>query len=269
MIRLWPAPVYLEAVEHSSDRAAAAEALWWASILGEHDEMTLNEAAADYARLARDFPESEYAQQAAFRGGLSYYRLGDFESARTTWSALAEQGRELWHAAADFWLGKILVAENKEEEALAHWQGMVERWSDNNYYGLRARQTLAEMNGASFSPNASTDSSSNVSPNLAIWLAGWTETTLPPDIGNSSLSAANSIRPEFEKPVELHRIGDTLDARASFESLRNQWAEDPVALVQLAYITEALGYYDTSIRAAARTCFRPRISSIYPMPCKS
>ncbi len=236
--------VYLRAAELSLDRTAAAEALWWAAIIAERDEGTLSEATADFARLAQEYPESKYATRAAFRSGLTSFQLGDFEAARTIWSAAADAGDGLWEAAASYWLGRSLEVEGNTDEAITHWQEMTERWSAGNYYGLRARQTLAERQNQTMEPGVPGDSDSDSLPALTTWLESWVESDVPIDLTES--------RSGLERAAELHRVGETVAAAAAFEALRLSWHDDPVALLQLALMTRDLGYYNTSIRTAAR-----------------
>ena len=235
---------YLQAAERNPDPESAAEALWWASILQERDDASLGKAAEDYARLAATYPESDDAAEAAFRSGLSYYRLGDFDTARETWLALAAADQGLYSAGADYWLGKILLAENQSEAAVQHWQDVAERSGSGNYYGLLAAQAVAEDSGEALNPGGAPDPASDSVPALADWIRTWTDREVPDDL--------TQPRPEFEQATALHKIGETSAARSILETLRRSWWNDPVASLQLALYAEELGYYDTAIRAAAR-----------------
>jgi len=230
--------IYLQTVERNPDPETAATALWWASVLAERDDASLLESAEDYANLAESFPESEYAARAAFRAGLSYYRLNDYDAARIVWESLAEREEGLWSAGADYWLGKILLVENQPDAAVLHWRDVAERWGVGNYYGLRAAQAVAGQTGESLNPDPPSAS------DLATWLRTWTDREIPDDL--------TQPRPEFEQATALHKIGETTAARSIFETLRRRWWNNPVASLQLALYAQALGYYDTSIRAAAR-----------------
>ncbi len=235
---------YLQAVERNPDPESAAQALWWASILQERDDASLPKAAEDYARLAQEFPESDDAGEAAFRSGLSYYRLGDFDKARETWMTLAAADQGLWSAGAEYWLGKILQAENQTEAADEHWQEMTEQWGIGNYYGLRAAQAVAEQSGQDLNSGEGPDHAGDSAPALSAWLRTWTDREVPDDL--------TQPRPEFAEATALHKIGETTAARSILETLRRSWWNDPVASLQLALHAQELGYFDTSIRAAAR-----------------
>jgi len=236
--------VYLQAVERNPNPIVAAQALWWASILQERNDASLGKAAEDYARLARDFPDSDDAGEAAFRSGVSHYRLGDFDAARETWTTLATADQGLWSAGAEYWLGKILLAENQTEAAVEHWREMTTRWGIGNYYGLRAAQAVAGHNGGDMNSGGASDPDGDSVPALADWLRTWTDREVPDDL--------TQPRPEFAEATALHKIGETSAARFILETLRRSWWNDPVASLQLALHAQELGYYDTAIRAAAR-----------------
>ncbi|MBX7237467.1 MAG: transglycosylase SLT domain-containing protein, partial [Caldilineales bacterium] len=232
------AATYLLAAERSPDRETAATSLWWAGFLAERDQATLLAAAAHYRRLAADYPESKFAAQSEFRAGLAAYRAGDVESARAGWSALAAANKGTWSAAADFWLGKMLLAEGKAAEASEHWRAAAQRWGEESFYGLRAAQEVEARTGDyPLAPHTPAPA------DLGTWLKSWAT-------GSSDLAAPPP--PELERAAELHRIGEYALASADFEALRQRWPDDPAALLRLAITARDLGYYDTSIRAAAR-----------------
>ncbi len=233
--------VYLQAAEQSQDPDTAATALWWAAVLAGEDEAKWLQAADDFMRLARTYPQSDYAAQAGFRAGLIHYRLGDYETARALWTEHASAGRNLWHAAADFWLGKLFQAEGKDAETLDHWRGVADRWGVNNFYGVRARQKLAEAG----QPLPPIDSPSDMDDDaLLAWTAG-----LSP---SANVTDFQQIPPEFAQVEEWHRIGERDRAHRELERLRLAWKDDPVRLLQLALFARDRGYYDASIRAALR-----------------
>ncbi|MCS7038485.1 MAG: lytic transglycosylase domain-containing protein, partial [Caldilineales bacterium] len=227
--------VYLRAAE-DADAETAATALWWAGFLAEREEATLAEAAATYLRLARAYPADRNAAQARFRAGLAFYRMGDATQAQAIWTELAAADRGLWGAAADFWLGKLL-AERDDAAAVAHWQQVAARWGDENYYGLRAAQEVHR--GTGLYPLATP---TPVATDLAAWLRTWVTAT----VGLTATLPGEAVA------TELHRVGEFAAARSAFEALRTGFQHDPVALTRLALVARDLGYYDTSVRAAAR-----------------
>ncbi|MCO6453013.1 MAG: tetratricopeptide repeat protein [Caldilineales bacterium] len=237
--------VYLQGADANPDADSAATALWWAAYIAESefDDMAL--ATIDYERLARDFPQSRYAGQAALRAGMNHFRLGEYEAAQASWQALADANHGMWSAAADFWLGRLLSAEDDWEGALAKWQETVKRWGIGNHYGLRAAQELFDA-GRGDDPASSAESL----PDLIPWLESWAAGEIPADLLTADDRSVNL--PELARPTELHRIGEGAAARDGFEALRQTWDNDPIRLLQLALHTRMLGYYDTSIRAAAR-----------------
>ncbi len=233
--------VYLTAAENTTDPDIAATALWWAAVLAGQDEKKWLQAAEDFARLAQEFPQSDYAAQAGFRAGLIHYRLKDFANARALWTEHATAGRTLWHAAADFWLGKLLQSEGEEAQALTHWRETARRWGPNNFYGIRAQQKLQDL---AQPPTTVTPPPELPLQDVITWIA-----TFSPDTTPSSFEASP---PALQRIEAWHRIGEDARGHWELERLRQAWLDDPVRLWQLTLFARDLGYYDTSIRAAER-----------------
>ena len=233
--------VYLQAAEQSADPDVAATALWWAAVLAGQDNDKWLQAADDFMRLAREFPESDYADQAGFRAGLIHYRLGEYETAQALWQEHAANGNGSWQAAAHFWLGKLLMQTGREDEALTHWQETAQRWSEGEFYGVRARQML-EAAGLAPTPTPTPALGADVGAARA-WAA---------QLAGQDVGVFQQGPPEFERISELHRVGEEDRAHRELESLRRKWEDEPVRLWQLALFAQELGYYDISIRAAAR-----------------
>jgi soluble lytic murein transglycosylase len=210
-------------------------------VLAGQDEATWEDAARDFARLASEFPESDYAAQAGFRAGLIHYRLGNYDAARSRWQEAATAGRSAWNAAADFWLGKLLEAEGRTQEAWDHWRGVYERWGVNSYYGVRSRQKLAEA-GQPLPPLDTPPEVDDAA--VQAWVAG-----LSPD---AKVADFHETPSEFAVAAEWHRLGERNRAHQALSNLRRQWKDAPVRLYQLALFAQELGYYDVSIRAALR-----------------
>jgi len=244
-----------------ANRETAATALWWAAWLAERQDNGLIDAVSIYRRLAETYPESSFAPQAGFRAGLAAYRAGDPAQARELWTKLAGSGGTLWNAAADFWLGKLLQAEGQADAAVEHWRGVAERWTQDNYYGLRAAESVAASTGEVFPAPAlaqypGSASTENERVELASWLQSWAGTVTPANLTVSlpvtaTTGSANGDD-EFARAAEWRQIGDGVSARAVLEGLRSRWDDDAIDLTRLALVARDLGYYDVSIRAAAR-----------------
>ncbi len=233
--------VYLTAAENTTDPDIAATALWWAAVLAGQDEKKWLQAAEDFARLAQEFPQSDYAAQAGFRAGLIHYRLKGLAKARALWTEHATAGRTLWHAAADFWLGKLLQLEGEATQALAHWRETALRWGPNNFYGIRAQQKLQDL---AQPPTTVTPPPEPPLQDVIAWIA-----TFSPDTSPSSFEQSP---PAFQRIEAWRRIGEDVRGHWELERLRQAWIDDPVRLWQLTLFARDLGYYDTSIRAAER-----------------
>lgn len=234
--------LYLQAAAARPDPTSAGTALWWAGVLAERDPAMLRGAAAIFQRLADTYPRHERSQEAAFRAGLSLYQAGDLPAALEQWQALAAAGQDFWHAAAAYWAGKTLEAQGDTAAAQAQWQAMTTIWGEGNYYGLRAAQQTQTLSPPPAQPPAAEPSAA--AADLAIWLAGWLPLDAAPDLA--------AAPPELARPAGLHAMGEYAAARSAYEALRTRWQPDAVALARLALHAAARGYYDTSIRAAAR-----------------
>ncbi len=229
--------VYLQAAENSPDPDVASTALWWAAVLAGQNQDQWRRAAQDFARLAREFPQSEYAAQAGFRAGLINYRLGDMDTARAIWESHAQAGRSLWHAAADFWLGKRLLALGDKTAAWDHWRQVAETWGWDNFYGVRSAQKLAQA-GQPLPPTPPPSSSQDP----AAWVAAMAPTAPP----------LPEPLPELATAQEWLRLGRIDRAHRELEGLRRTWSKDPLRLWALARYAYDQGMYDIAIRAALR-----------------
>ncbi len=232
---------YLQAAEQSHDPDIAAASLWWAAVLAGQDNDKWLQAADDFMRLAREFPESDYADQAGFRAGLIHYRLGDYETAQALWEEHAANGNSAWQGAAHFWLGKLMMQAHREADALAHWQETAQRWGEDQFYGVRARQKL-QAAGITPTPTPAPRLDADLDAARA-WAA---------QLDGQDITAFQQTPPEFDRILELHRVGEEDRAHRELASLRRKWEDDPIRLLQLSVFAQQLGYDDIAIRAAAR-----------------
>jgi len=230
---------YLQASEQLTDADAAATALWWAAVLAGQDEEQWQQAADDFMRLARTWPQHDHAAQAGFRAGLIYYRLGNEDKARALWQEHAASGEGAWQAAAHFWLGKLLARQGDDVAAQAHWQKTAQRWDANTFYGLRARQQLP----AASIPQATPPPHSDTLAAAQQWVAA---------LADVDVHKAFTATPQaFARIAEWHRLGEDARGHSELETLRQSWSNDGVKLLQIHLLAHQLGYYDISIRATS------------------
>ncbi len=235
--------VYLQAAEQAADADVAATALWQAAVLAGQDNDKWLQAADDFMRLARHFPDSDYADQAGFRAGLIHYRLVDAETARALWTEHAAAGDSPWRAAAHYWLGKLLRQTDGEEAALAHWRETARRWGEDDFYGVRARQQLQAAGVAyAVAPTPASRQADGLAEATA-WVA---------KLAGKDMTALQQTPPEFARIAELHRVGEERKAHRELETLRRAWKNAPIELLQTALFARDLGYYDIAIRAASQ-----------------
>lgn len=111
-----------------------------AAFLGQYDV-----AGRYFDLLLKHFPGTSEASEALFRRALIFYRLQDWESARSSLQrSLAEAG-EKYNLGSQYWLVRVLEKLNKKEEAATLAQELIQRypWS---YYGLRLQAELSGVN---------------------------------------------------------------------------------------------------------------------------
>ena len=231
---------YLQAAEQVDDADTAATALWWAAVLAGQDEDKWRQAADDFMRLARTWPQHDYAAQAGFRAGLIYYRLGEHDTARALWQEHAASGDGDWQAAAHFWLGKLLEKQGDVTAARAQWQQTAQKWDANTFYGLRARQKAP----AASTPTATPSPQEDTAQAAQRWVASFSAAT--PEVNDDELTNA------LARVEEWHRLGEDNRGHSELEALRQARADDANALWRIAHRARDLGYHDISIRAASR-----------------
>ncbi len=224
----------------------ADEALWKAALIEFQDDR-FTAAAENFRALATDRPAGAYADDALFWAGLAAFQADDLTTAEQNWSdLLALYPASEFARAASFWHAKTLQVRGDVAQAesllaqLAH--------QPLNYYGLRAADLL---NGHGVSP----DVPLNLSPPLPseqveaeIWLENWVGLSK-----NANLSALdNQLKndPAFVRGEALLALGLRDEAQSEFETVRGNWADNPVALYQLSLAFRDRGLYRLSILTA-------------------
>ncbi|MBN1994396.1 MAG: transglycosylase SLT domain-containing protein [Anaerolineae bacterium] len=233
----------------------AAEALWRAARL-ELDGDLLAEARANLRELAQAYPDSDYADDALYWAGQAAFKLADYQAAIADWFTLAGAYPESELASfARYWQAKALLILGQDDEAQKVLSALA-GWS-LDYYGLRARDLL---NGAAPAGGRVT---SLVRPGPAelaaeqaeaeTWLREWlnlADTEHP-----SAVSAQIQGDPAFQRGHALLDLGLRQEALAEFETVKDNWWADPLAMYQLSVYFRDKGLGRLSIVTAARLIF--------------
>ncbi|GAB4543189.1 MAG: transglycosylase SLT domain-containing protein [Anaerolineae bacterium] len=232
------------------DSPLAPTGLWEAGEL-EMDSGNLEKATASFRDLARRYPAHTDAPRALFEAALLDYRLGKYETARQGWETLIQQYPDSpVSLAARFWVGKAWLALEASEKAKAAFERTRE-WATDSYYGLRAAEMLdggqTRLAPGNLSPLPSPEDGQTQAEE---WLASWLPVTNTQTL--SPLSPAIAESPAFRRGDALLEAGRRRQALAEFDTVKETWWDDPLAMYQLALAFRERGLFRLSIIAAER-----------------
>jgi soluble lytic murein transglycosylase len=228
----------------------AAAALWKAAelVLSNGD---LEAAATSFRDLAARYPEAEDAPQALFNAALLDYRRAEFEAARDSWEALIQDHPDSQAGlAARFWLGKAWLALDDPDEANIAFKA-TRSWAPSSYYGWRAAEILDGASAfAVHSPLASAPNPEHDQAEAEDWLTSWLPITNT--LSLAPLSPAIAGSPAFGRGDALLAVGRRNDALNEFDSIKDTWWDDPLAMYQLSLAFRDRGLFRLSIICAER-----------------
>lgn len=259
---------YLGFADAYPTHSLAPQARWKAAWMLEREER-FGEAADAYASLAARYPNDEQAPRARFQAGICRYRVGNVDAALLDWQALVD----IYPGAAEavqarYWLGKVLWAKGEVEQARGLLQKLAREHS-RDFYGIRAAHLL-ENGGRPVSwaqqqdvLHLTSDEQAEKAPTAA-WLRTWAGLPEGADPAKISINLSEDIR--FRRGMELFSLGLYNEARDALDSLRQDVAQDPLLLYQLALLTRDLGLYSISIRATIDLIVLAPEASVLDMP---
>ncbi|MDH4138165.1 MAG: tetratricopeptide repeat protein, partial [Anaerolineae bacterium] len=247
----------------------AGEALWRRAHLAESHNR-YDEAARAYLDLQRRYPQWERADAALLQAGLCYYRLAEDQKATRPWrKLLADYAQSELRSKTLFWLGKAYLRLGSAEEAK---QSLAEATtaSVQDYYALRARELNRALDGDPSPPFVganillATDQPAEREEAEA-WLESWAN--VPAEGGEPSNSEFDITRaPRFRRGQELLAVGLREEALGEFDALREELADDPLALYELALAFRSMGLYRSSIRCVQRVVHLSPVESVLEGP---
>lgn len=267
---------YLDFVSNYPQSALSPQALWKRAELAETTER-FTEAAQSYIGLQKKYPHDEGADDALFRAGLCYFRAASYEEAAQTLQALLSTypGTEL-RARSFLWLGKSLQKAGKAQEA----QENLTRLGGGDYYSLRARELA--RGGLPFAAPGQDDPTlppmwkgegeqAAERAECEAWLRDW---SLPQVHGTSEVprteleEAWRKVKgmESFQRGWKLFSFGLRAEALEEFESLKDAFQEDPLALYRLALFFQEEGFFGLSVSCAKRLIYLSPGSSISKAP---
>ncbi len=225
----------------------AAEFLFDAGRVAERDR-DLSGAAAIWERVASEYPSNEYVPRALFLSAISYYRVGDFDSALAVFqrysNASSGSGEQ---AAAQFWIGKTYQALGDESSADAAFNRAVSE-DPTGYYSERARDIL--LGNEPFTPPLVYDLGFDPESERAeaeYWMRD--VFGIPEGVDLSGPGPLYND-PRMIRGTELWSLGLYEQARLEFESLWQDIRVNPMDNYRLANYLVELGFYRTAVFAA-------------------
>jgi soluble lytic murein transglycosylase len=242
----------------------APTALWEAAEL-EVDGGDLEKAAASFRDLAARFPGDEGTPEALFNAALLDYRRGEFDAARDGWETLVQDHPDSQSSlAARFWLGKVWLALQKPEEAKAAFNA-AHKWAPDSYYGLRASEMLDENEPEAASADPPALSNPDADQRQAEeWISSWLPVT--GTLSLATLDEAIAESPAFRRGDALLAAGRRAEALEEFETIKETWWDDPLALYQLSLAFRDRGLYRLSIITAERLTWLSPVTSRAEVP---
>ncbi len=235
---------YLSAAGRDSRGLLADDALWWAARLLENQGF-LAFPGVLYDRLAREHPDSAFAEDAWIRAGITAYRGQNYREAADRFAAAAAALDGAGRQRALAWTGKALAAGADQPGAVAV---LIRAVAENPaaYYGLRAQAILG---GDLYAPHlqagplpAATDPAQS-SADLDAWLAA--------RVGPESADASPlTPDPRWRAARDLLAAGRQADTDRLILALLHDQQGNPWPLLRLAQALDALDRPHLRLEAA-------------------
>jgi len=231
----------------------APESLWRAARLAQTEDL-FEEARTQLRTLVDTYPNSERASEALYWAGQAAYKLGDYEGAIEDWKALIENYPDSELVSfAGYWQAKTLLTLGRDDEARA----VLTKTSEEgrlSYYRLRARDLLTGRQPEPV-PLQLPDEAQLMTERVETedWLRQWlglAETENP-----AALSPQLQGDPAFQRGDKLLELGLRDQALVEFETVKDQWWNDALAMYQLSVYFWERGLGRLSILSAARLIF--------------
>lgn len=239
------------------DHPLAPEALWQAALLALNGD-DLPGAAETLRALSASYPASAVADDARYWAGFAAYKLNDYDGALAEWRALlASYPASEFAPRASFWQAKALLALDREAEARTLLAQLARQ--PFSYYALRAQDLLDGTDPNFAVPLALPADLAQEQAEAEAWLADWLGLT-----NSASLSALDrqiQADPAFVRGEALLALGLRQEALDEFETVKNNWQDNGLAMYQLSLAFRERGLWRLSILCATEVLARsPAIS---------
>lgn len=234
-------------IDDNPDAREVPDALYQAGQLME--SLGDTERAADYyARLAERNPADERAAQGLLRVGMRYYQNNDLDSAERTFTSALAHAQDHQLAAVNLWLGRIYQAQGRADEAASAFTSAAAA-DPGGYYALRAGDLQTSRTAFQSPEDFSFDfDEAGQQAQAETWLVNTFALQSTPPLSDLRADLATDAR--MIRGQELWALGLREEAKLELESLRHDYAGDPLALYQLALFFRDIGLYRSSVSAA-------------------
>ncbi len=248
--------IYTEFAETFPDDERASAAAWTAATLAE--KQADGTAASRYVALADAFPFSAEAPEALARAAWLNTVAGNDDQAVALYQRLAEQyPANEYGSEALIWLMRAAESGVQPDLDLTALRAQAEVLPPAHYFAIRARDVAAGLGAftatQSFQlPTAEQEAAEQAEAES--WLLAQLsaeQAAAVPGGAVAALSPELASDPRRLVGETLWRLGRFEDAKAELESLRSDYATDPLASYQLSVYFRDLGLYRSSIIAAA------------------
>ncbi len=241
------AATYQSYVTQNPNATDAADMLYSAARTLERGNYLVN-AASLWEGMMDQYPSSEMSWQGLFMGGITQYRLKNYQQAQSDFQrdySLATTPDE--QAQALMWIGKTQAILGDQQSAIATWN-QTALLDPTNYYSERAAE-LAD-NETPLQPPAVIDLGVDMETERSR-AETWLRTTfnIPADTDLSGLAGIQD-NPEYIRGQALWQIGQYQKARDEFESVRNEIQEDPLLTYRFMNEMLSIGAYRPAIFAS-------------------
>jgi len=244
--------LYQQFVNDYPDSEQAPFAAWWlAALTAEVGDV---QAAIDhYIFLADTFPEHEDAPDALYQAGLLAAGEDDQELAMELWTRAAEDYPSMLYGSSALLAALLAEPAVIENPSMTESNSLVELASSPaniTYQALRARDLVAgnEPFHAS-SQFVLPEDETEIKETAEQWLAE--QFNLQPDQIGGGLDQAVEEDARLAVGRRLWELGLQEEAKSELESLRQAYADDPLATYHLALFFRDLGLFRSSIIAAS------------------
>ncbi len=234
------------------DHPLAPEALWQAARLDMSDEL-FDQARAHLHTLVDKYPDGEYAADALYWAGQSAYKVEDYEGAVEDWATLVDKYPDselISHSA--YWRAIALQKLGQAEQAKTALTHLTNAPID--YYTLRARDLLTGQLPQPVPLKLPTQTElADEQAEAETWLRQWLNPTKTDNLSAVGVELQND--PAFQRGDALLKLGLRDEALIEFESAKNNWQDDALAMYQLSIYFQEKGLGRLSIISAARLIF--------------